>query len=140
MPKIDRKVPYTLAAYSGGIIKNNDKIQQKMVSTESILGMMEDEPRAESPIDPSMLVTSTLEVDPDAVVFSPEDPDEDKMESNDIAIASTSEMFMEDKETSKIRQENLALAKTESYQYCILINTCHINLFTKCACSSFLNL
>ena len=139
MPKIDRKVPYTLAAYSGGIIKNNDKIQQKMVSTESILGMMEDEPRAESPIDPSMLVTSTLEVDPDAVVFSSEEPDEDKMESNDIPVASASEMFMEDKETSKIRQENLALAKTERYQYFMLINTCHTK-FTICACSSFLNL
>ena len=64
MPKIDRKVPYTLAAYSGGIIKNTDKIQQKLMP--STLDMMEDEPRAESPIDPSMCVTAALGADGDS--------------------------------------------------------------------------
>ena len=51
MPKINRKVPYTLAAYSGGIIKNTDKIQQKLMPSPL-------EPREESPIDPSMCVTN----------------------------------------------------------------------------------
>ena len=58
MPKIIRKVPYTLAAYSGGIIKNTDKIQQKLMPL--LLDMMEDEPRPESPIDPSKCVTNAI--------------------------------------------------------------------------------
>ena len=73
MPKIERKIPYTLAAYSGGIIKNNDKIERKKVS--STQDEMDIEPREESPIDPSMFV-ETIETakDQEMNIESPETP------------------------------------------------------------------
>ena len=57
MPKIHRKVPYTLAAYSGGIIKNTDKIQQKLMPSPL-------EPRAESPIGDMCVTNATMPTNP----------------------------------------------------------------------------
>ena len=68
LPKIERKIPYTLAAYSGGIIKNSDKIEHKKVSNQGL----EDDIREDSPIDPSMLVSSALKTadsSPESTLF-----------------------------------------------------------------------
>ena len=54
MPKITRKIPYTIAAYSGGIIQNNDKIERKKVSNAQ--DELDGEDREESPIDPNMFL------------------------------------------------------------------------------------
>ena len=120
MPKIDRKVPYTLAAYSGGIIKNTDKIQQKWMP--STLDMMEDEPRAESPIDPSMCVTAALgaDLDSDPSSNSPEGAEGAKemaMECNDSGLINTRQTFYGDPSTSSahaLERKELPIVRDEN--------------------------
>ena len=118
MPKINRKVPYTLAAYSGGIIKNTDKIQQKWMP--STLDMMEDEPRAESPIDPSMCVTAALgaDLDSDPSSGSPEGTKETAMECNDSGLITTPrQTFYGDPSTSSahaLERKELAINENQA--------------------------